>query len=315
MKLNKTNHKVIAFLLVILLVLGTAPAAFADVVTSTEPTPGIIYKGESAAKRWLYQNIFKDKETDTQYTSTDLFSNQAFKDVMPGDILEQKFVVKNRSSADIKLFMEVLPHGEKVLPNGKNNDLSAAAEGYTGVKPYTTTPQMIEFLNQLSMQVTAGKGENAKVLFNIPANPENNPEIKGLGTYYGKQELGILEAGYATDLYVKLIVPIEMGNKYAFDLAEGTGIGEVDFKFTIEEYSGGGGPTPDPDEDIPDPDVPKGEPDEPIIIPGEPVEDIPDPEVPLGDAPKTGDNTKILPLVLLMLAAMAGLVVTRKKFN
>ena len=51
------------------------------------------------------------------------------------------------------------------------------------------------------------------------------------------------------------------------------------------------------------------------MIPGEPVEDIPDPKVPLGDAPKTGDNTKILPLMLLMIAALAGLVTTRKKLN
>ena len=286
MKRNKFNNKAIAFLLVILLVLGTAPAAFADEITSTEPSTGIVYKGKSVVDRWLYQDV------DETYTSTDLFKN--FKGVMPGDKLVQDFIVKNESSNSIKLSMEVLPHGDA-------NPLSEKVE------QHTTTAQSIAFLNQLSMQVTTGEGETEKVLFNIP--------VGKLGNYNGNQELGTIAAGYGTELHVKLSVPIEMGNEYAFDLAEGTGIGEVDFKFTIEEYSGGGGPTPDPDEDIPDPDVPKGEPDEPIIIPGEPVEDIPDPEVPLGDAPKTGDNTKILPLVLLMLAAMAGLVVTRKKFN
>ena len=97
-------------------------------------------------------------------------------------------------------------------------------------------------------------------------------------------------------------------------------IGEIDFRFTIQENEPGGGgggkdPKPPKEEEIEDPEVPKGEPDEPTVIPGEPVEDIPDPKVPLGDAPKTGDNTKILPLMLLMIAALAGLVTTRKKLN
>ena len=301
MNMNKFNSKAIAFLLVILLVLGTAPAAFADEVTSTEPSTGIIYKGKLAVDRWFYRDV------DTTYTATDLFKNPGFKSVMPGDELVQDFIVKNESPNSIKLFMEVLPHGEG----------NAISEGVN-----TTTPQMVEFLNQLSMQVTAGEGEQAKVLFDIPKGQ--------LGTYYGKQELGTLWAGYGTELHVKLDVPITLDNRYALDLTKGVGIGEIDFRFIIEERRPSvpeedpvpPKPNPEdpedpvtPDEPIDDPDVPLDGPDEPTVIPGEPVEDIPDPKVPLGDAPKTGDNTKILPLMLLMIAALAGLVTTRKKLN
>ena len=301
MNLNKTSKKAIAFLLVILLALGATPMAFADEVTSTEPSTGIIYKGKSVVDRWFYRDV------DTTYTPTDLFKNPEFKNVMPGDILVQDFIVKNESKNSIKLFMEVLPHGAD----------NAISEGVN-----TTTPQMIDFLNQLSLQVKAGKGESERVLFDIPANPDNNPEIKGLGTYYGKAELGNLASGLGSELHVILKVPVTLDNDYALDLANGVGIGEIDFRFTIQENEPGGGgggkdpkPPKDPEEEIDDPDVPKGEPDEPTVIPGEPVEDIPDPKVPLGDAPKTGDNTKILPLMLLMIAALAGLVTTRKKLN
>ena len=81
----------------------------------------------------------------------------------------------------------------------------------------------------------------------------------------------------------------------------------------------------DPDIEIEDPDVPLTDPEEPVIeiedpdvplvdVPGEEVE-IDEPEVPLGDAPQTGDNSNTIPFVVLMLAAVCGLVVTRRKLN
>ena len=60
--------------------------------------------------------------------------------------------------------------------------------------------------------------------------------------------------------------------------------------------------------EIDEPEVPLTE------APGEPVA-IEEPEVPLGDAPKTGDSSNVVLFVVLMLAAGAGLVVTRRKFN
>ena len=85
-------------------------------------------------------------------------------------------------------------------------------------------------------------------------------------------------------------------------------------------------PVDPPEEEIPDPDVPLVEPEDPtteidepdvplIDVPGTPVEEIDEPEVPLGDAPKTGDAAPIVGLVGLLVVAVAGLVVTRRKFN
>ncbi|MBR5319180.1 MAG: Cys-Gln thioester bond-forming surface protein [Peptococcaceae bacterium] len=69
-----------------------------------------------------------------------------------------------------------------------------------------------------------------------------------------------------------------------------------------------------PEEIIDDPDVPLGD----IEVPGEPAipdEELEDSEIPLGDAPATGDTSNAVLFVVLMLAAMAGLVITRRKFN
>ena len=89
--------------------------------------------------------------------------------------------------------------------------------------------------------------------------------------------------------------------------------------------SGGGDYTPpytppvnppkDPEEVIDDPEVPLDKPEIPeeqVVVPGEELED---PEIPLGDAPATGDTTQAVPFVALMLIALAGLFITRKKFN
>ncbi len=69
-------------------------------------------------------------------------------------------------------------------------------------------------------------------------------------------------------------------------------------------------PTPDPEETIPDEDVPTGS-----VEPGEPLDELDDPEIPLGDAPATGDTNNAAPFMALLLAAIAGLVITRRKFN
>lgn len=285
MKLNKTNRKVIAFLLVILLALGTAPAVYADEVTSPEPTTGIIYRGKSVVDKWLYQNI------DTTYTTTDLFKKPGFKNIMPGDRLTQDFIIKNETGNRVKLFMNVVAHDDV---NNKLSDSVAAK---------TTTERMCNLLNQMKLEVKAGAGDNARTLFVIPEGQ--------LGTFTSEESimLGTLTAYHGAILHVDLTVPIEMDNEFANE------IGEIDFKFTIEEYSsgGGGGTTPEePEIVIPDPEVPKDEPKEPVVIPGEPVEDIPDPEKPLGDAPKTGDTTNVVPFVILMIVALFGLRASRK---
>ncbi len=66
----------------------------------------------------------------------------------------------------------------------------------------------------------------------------------------------------------------------------------------------------DPEETIPDENVPTGS-----VEPGEPLDELDEPEIPLGDAPATGDANNAAPLMALLLAAIAGLVITRRKFN
>ena len=304
MKQQKTTNKVIALLLAVLLVLGTAPAALAaDGEADGDKTVGIIYQGQSALARWIYQN------PDTTYTATDLFPQ--LKGVMPGDRLQQDFIVKNNSANDIQLFVQLLPH------NG-DNPLS------DGVDAQTTTASSIAFLNQLEMKITAGEGQQEQTLFEIPKGK--------LGAYAGQKELGTLKARQGAVLHVYLTVPIEMGNEFMYlmeQAQQGTaaGIGELDLAFTIREETGGGDsdPTPNPpDEEIDDPNVPLGPPEEEIDdpdvpldpgieIPGTPVEEIHDPEVPLADAPKTGDTNNILLMLVLLAVGAGGLLVVRKK--
>ncbi len=86
----------------------------------------------------------------------------------------------------------------------------------------------------------------------------------------------------------------------------------------------GGGGSEGPIE-IDEPEVPKTEPteeptEEPIVEPEVPLIDVPgetieEPEVPLGDAPRTGDSSNAVPFVCLMVLAVAGLGITRRKFN
>ena len=274
MKHNNFSHKLIALLLAVLLVLGTAPAVLA--AEQDDATPGIVYKGKTVVDKWLYQN------TATTYTPTNLFRN--FEGVMPGDTLTQDVVVKNASANSIKLYLQVLPHGT-------NNALSDK------VAEKTTLDKMTNFLNQLTLQVAAGEGDAQKVLFDIPEGH--------LGTFSDSAELGILHSGKAANLQVKLDVPITMSNAFAKE------IGEVDFVFTIEEIPSGGGGTPPPKDPEDDPGEEPEKTDEPIIIPGEPVEDVEEPDNPI-DVPKTGDAADILTPILLMVIAVFGLIMVQR---
>ena len=84
-------------------------------------------------------------------------------------------------------------------------------------------------------------------------------------------------------------------------------------------------PKQNPEENIDDPKVPLGDvetPDEIIDDPEIPLgdKDMPDEEldeteIPLGDAPATGDSANAVPFMALLLAAIIGLAITRRKFN
>ena len=114
----------------------------------------------------------------------------------------------------------------------------------------------------------------------------------------------IVASGVATGDHV-----LTTGSAYDFvfinDYEDETGGG-----YTPPPYTPPYVPPTDPDEEIEDPEVPTTEP--PVIVPGEEIEE---PEIPLGDAPKTGDETNAVPFMALMMFALCGLVITRRKFN
>ena len=171
------------------------------------PTADIVYKGENAL-------LITPKTTE--FTTTDLFGK--FKGVMPGDTLKEAITFKNETATSrsryVKLYIQALAHGEKKPP------VAETAE---------TVATMTEFLSRLSMKVWNG----AELIYE--ASPD---ELDGLAE---PKLLGTFRKGETATLTVELTVPLELDNDFANRL------GEVDWKFTAEEYtSGGGKPTVTP---------------------------------------------------------------------
>ena len=174
---------------------------------AADPTVDIVYKGRD--------KLLITPKT-TEFTTTDLFGG--FKDVMPGAKLEETITFKNESTSRnsyVKLYIQALAHGEK-----KNPPVAETAE---------TVATMTEFLSRLSMKVWNG----AELIYE--ASPD---ELDGLAE---PKLLGTFRKGETATLTVELTVPLELDNDFANRL------GEVDWKFTAEEYtSGGGKPTVTP---------------------------------------------------------------------
>ncbi len=145
-----------------------------------------------------------DFEPGSAYTDTDLFED--FKAVMPGDTRQETVTVKNtaRCCDYIKVYLQAVPHDDK-------NPLSPS------VATDETIASMETFLAQLKL--TVKKGDT--VIFEGPAN-----EMDEMKRVY----LGKLSRNKSTELDLTLEVPIELGNDFAFRE------GEIDWKFTIEEY-------------------------------------------------------------------------------
>jgi hypothetical protein len=140
----------------------------------------------------------------SRYTSTDLFEN--FKDVMPGDVIDQEIKIKNNflGPDTIKIYMRAIPHDE-------SNPLSAS------VAAEEDLASMTDFLSQLHMEIYDKKGE---LIYS--ASPD---ELGGLTERLLLVELG---RGQSATFTVRLIVPIELGNEYA------DRVGEVDWEFLAE---------------------------------------------------------------------------------
>ena len=271
----KKFHKKLSSLL-----LGAALALTTIVTPALAADASVTYAG--GAEKFVYV-------PGSEYSDTDLFDN--FKNVMPGDSLEQTIYVANnyKGSDYVKLYLRAEAHDEVENPLSEK-----VAEDKEDVA------SMSDFLSQLSMKVYLGE----KVIYE--ASPE---ELDGLAE---NVLIGAFRYGAGAELKVTLDVPLELDNKYA------NREGEVDWVFTVEERD-----YPDDDDDDepktdrePKPDKeskPDREPDRDIII-IEP-EDVPIGNLPsevLGalDIPKTGDETMIWPYLLLLAAGVLGLAVT-----
>ncbi len=256
------KKQISAFLLTLVLLFSLSVPAFAADVT--------------------YENQAVSFAPGSSYSETDLFSD--FKDLMPGDTITQSVVIHNESSKQVTIYMRAIPH------DPQNNPLSEKVreELETDKRMGRQSPisYMSDFLAQLKMTVWKGVDE-------VDANKiyEASPDQTAGLTDNVNVAVGRLSANTSTVLTVKLEVPATLGNEYA------DRIGEVDWVFTVEERSSGGGdPTPTPEEppleDIPDEDPP--------------LVDLPDEEIPL--VPATGDNTRILPYVCLFGLSLLGLL-------
>lgn len=143
----------------------------------------------------------------SEYTDTDLFDN--FKDVMPGDVLQESITVNNdyEGCDYVRIYMRAEVHDEDGNPMSEK----VAAE--------TDLVSMQDFLSQLSMKVWNGD----ELIYE--ASPD---ELDGL---QDNVLLGEFAYGDSAELTVELDVPIELGNMYQ------KRVGEVDWVFTVEELN------------------------------------------------------------------------------
>ena len=262
----KKFHKKLSSLL-----LGAALAFTTIVTPALAADSSVTYEGR--AEKFVYA-------PGSEQSDTDLFDN--FKNVMPGDSLEQIiYVANNNKKCDyVKIHLRAEAHGEE-------NPLIDAVANKEDVA------SMSDFLNQLGMKVYL----KDEVIY------ESSPdEVAG---FKEGVLIGALRYGAVAELKVVLEVPLELDNKYA------NRIGEVDWIFTVSEHNdskgGGGGSKPKP-KPTPEPEVNH---DIIVIEPEEiPLGDIPFDVLGALDIPKTGDETMIWPYLLLFVAGVLGLGVT-----
>lgn len=149
--------KKFAFCLALLMALMMCGSAMASSVTYVDRTELFDFKPGSV------------------YEVTDLFEN--FKNVMPGDVLEEHITVQNSSKGQVRIWMQCK------------------------YDSYTTTNAK-DFLNQLKLTVVSGNTE----IFEAAANEKaqlTEPRLLGTFRTNGKVELT-----------VTLEVPIELGSEY-----------------------------------------------------------------------------------------------------
>lgn len=157
----------------------------------------------------------------TFYSDTDLF--KTFKNVMPGDVLEESILITNNSQYNAaEIYLKAVPHGD-------DNPMSSEV-----AKIEESVASMEDFLSQLYMTVYNNEDE---VIF--AASPEKTAGLTE------PINLGRVTRGNLLEVRVVLEVPKNLGNKYAYRA------GEVDWVFYAEVFAnpgiGGGGGSGEPD--------------------------------------------------------------------
>lgn len=127
----------------------------------------VIYSGDSG------EFIFANDDGDP---ITDLFPD--FKDVMPGDSIEQKIVVDNKASKNVKVQIYIRTHG-------------------------TVSEDYRDFLNKMNLKIINDSGS---VMFD--ASPD---QLGGLSEW---QRIGTLYSGGKANLTAVLSVPADMDDRY-----------------------------------------------------------------------------------------------------
>lgn len=194
--MKKTCKTIASLVMMLVLLLGIGAPAYADGTVS--------YKG--GAEKFVFL-------PGSGYTDTDLFDG--FKGVMPGDTLTQTIEVRNRflGTGSVKIYLRAVAHDEQTNPLSPN--VAAAGE---------TVATMSDFLSKLYMEVWQG----SERIFTGSPN-----ELDGLKN---NVLLANVPRGKSVELTVKLQVPAELGNEYAYR------VGEVDWVFTAEELDPQGNP-------------------------------------------------------------------------
>lgn len=152
------------------------------------------------------------------YTATDLFDS--FKNVVPGDELDQPITVRNDSGKTVRVYLRAEAHDEQANPLTYSEAFEAYdgkdQSGVSGLRDETVA-SMADFLRQLHLTVTVADA----VVFD--ATPDLEAQLAE------NVLLGEVASGSDLRIDARLSVPIEMGDDYA------DRVGEVDWVFTVEE--------------------------------------------------------------------------------
>jgi len=137
----------------------------------------IVMGGSALASGVTYVNRTElfDFKPGSMYHVTDLFEN--FKNVMPGDVLEQKIIVQNSSEERVRIWLQCKYDAWTMTEAG-------------------------DFLDKLKLTVISG---NNKIFEAAAGEKAQLTKPKLLGTF---------KEGGKVELTVRLEVPIELGNEY-----------------------------------------------------------------------------------------------------